>query len=224
MGVEYDIVSIGALSRNRMWNENEPRRAGHATTVLIQDSRKTILVDPGLPAEALAQRLDERTGLRLDQVDAVFLTNFRPVHRRGLAALSSATWLMAEGEIVAMQAHLAEMAAHAADSPDQVRVLIREEQSLLSRIRPADDKLTPAVHLFPTPGVTPGAAGLLLAAPTHTIVVAGDAVISRAYYEAGRVFEQVASVEEAQQSFAEIIEIADEVVPGHDNAFRVRAR
>ena len=220
VGVEYDIVSIGALSRNRLWGETEARRAGHATTTLIRDANTSILVDPGLPAEVLAQRLDERAGLRPEQIEVVFLTNFRPVHRRGLAAFAKATWLMHESEISAMKAHLGEIERRS-EAGDDVRRLVREELALLSRIQAADDKLTPAVHLFPTAGVTPGAAGLLLAAATHTVVVAGDAVISRGYFEVGRVFEQVSSVEEAQESFREILEIADEVVPGHDNAFRV---
>jgi len=224
MGVEYDIVSIGALSRDRLRNENEAKRAAHATTTLVRDGKTAILVDPGLPAEPLVQRLDERAGLRPEQIDAVFLTNFRPVHRRGLAAFPSATWLMHEPEILAMRAHLEEIERRAAGAADDVRRLVREEMSLLSRIRIAEEKLTASVHLFPTPGVTPGAAGLLLAAATHTIVVAGDAVISRGYYETGRIFEQVSSVEDAQASFREIVEIADEVVPGHDNLFRVVGR
>lgn len=223
MGVEYDIVSIGALSRNRLWDESEPRRTGHATTTLVRDAKVVLLVDPGLPAEVLAQRLDERSGLRPEQVEAVFLTNFRPLHRRGLAAFSRATWLMHEPELTAMKAHLAEVERHS-EAGDDVRHLVREEAALLARVQPARDKLTPAVHLFPTPGVTPGAAGLLLAAATHTVVVAGDAVISRGYYQAGRVFEQVSTVEDARESFREIVEIADEVVPGHDNAFRVSGR
>ncbi|GMV97461.1 MAG: MBL fold metallo-hydrolase [Phycisphaerae bacterium] len=223
MSIEYDVVSIGALSRNRLWNETQPRRAAHATTTLIRDGRTTILVDPGLPAEALTQRLDERTGLRPEQIEAVFLTNFRPAHRRALERYASASWLMHEAEIAAVRAHLDEMELRP-DVEDDVRRLIGQERALLSRIRPAPEKLTPGVHLFPTAGVTPGAAGLLLALPARTVVIAGDAVISRAYYEAGRLFEQAACVEEAREAFVELTEIADEIVPGHDNAFRVFGR
>lgn len=223
MGIEYDIVSIGALSRNRLWGENEPRRAGHATTTLVRDTKAMILIDPGLPPEVLAQRLEERTGLRPEQIEAVFLTNFRPLHRRALPVFSAATWLMHEPELAAMKAHLAEIERHS-EAGDDVRRLVREEQALLARIQPAGEKLTPSVHLFPTLGVTPGAAGLLLAAPTQTVVIAGDAVISRGYYQAGRVFEQVSSVDEAREALGEILELADEIVPGHDNAFRVTGR
>ena len=32
-----------------------------------------------------------------------------------------------------------------------------------------------------------------------------------------QVYEQVAMIEEARKSFADIIEVADEIIPGHDN-------
>ncbi len=80
-----DVVSIGTLSRNRIWNEPEPVRTPHATTTLIRTGKRRIIVDPGLPAQALSARLFERTGLRPDQIDTVFLTNFRPAHRAGLS-------------------------------------------------------------------------------------------------------------------------------------------
>jgi glyoxylase-like metal-dependent hydrolase (beta-lactamase superfamily II) len=102
--------------------------------------------------------------------------------------------------------------------------LVRDERELLKRIRPVDEKLTPQVHLYPTEGVTPGAAGLLLTEPARTIVIAGDAVVTQAYFEAGRVFEQVSDLEQARASLQDIYEVADEVVPGHDNAFRVPGR
>jgi glyoxylase-like metal-dependent hydrolase (beta-lactamase superfamily II) len=224
MEVDYCIVSIGALSRNRMWNETSPKRTSHATTALIRDENTTILVDPSLPAELLVQRLDERAGIGPAQVDAVFLTNFRPVHRRSLMQFDRATWLLHEPEMVAMQAHLAEVRERLGDQEEDVERLVADETALLGRCRPAPEKLTSRVNLFPAPGVTPGSAGLLLASASQTVVVAGDAVLTKAYYEAGRVFEQAADVSAAQESFADIMEIADEIVPGHDNVFRVFGR
>ena len=120
---------------------------------------------------------------------------------------------------------LAEMAGQAEPHTDsEVKRLIRQEQSVLARVETASEKLSRQVHLFPAPGVTPGSAGLLLALPARTVVVAGDAVVTRDYYEAGRVFEQAAVVADAQESFCDIAEIADEIVPGHDNVFSVIGR
>lgn len=228
MGLSYSVISIGALSRNRLWGEQEPKRTAHATTTVIWSGTTTILVDPALPAEVLMYRLDERTGLKPEQIDVVFLTTFRPVHRRSLAMFGQATWLMHEPEIEATRDHLADMnvrleeAGEAAE--DEVVRLVREERELLKRIGSANDKLTPQVHLYPTAGVTPGAAGLLLTEPSRTIVIAGDSVVTQGYFEAGRVFEQVSDLEQARASLQDIYEVADEVVPGHDNAFRVPGR
>ena len=93
-----DIISIGTLSRNRLWNENEQVRTPHATTSLTRCEKRNILVDPGLPPMILGARLFERTGLRLQQIDTVFLTNFRPAHRAGLSAFGKAKVLILEIE------------------------------------------------------------------------------------------------------------------------------
>jgi hypothetical protein len=93
-----------------------------------------------------------------------------------------------------------------------------DELALLERTQPALDNLSPLVSLFPSPGATPGTCGLLVSA-LRTIVVAGDAVVSREHYEAGRVFERCWNADLARQSFAEIVELAEAIVPGHDNIF-----
>src|SRR5262245_24268660 len=107
--VRLDVISIGALSRNRLWGENQPVRTAHATTSLIRGSNRNILVDPGLPAPAIAARLFERTGLRTEQIDTVFLTNFRPSHRAGLGAFERAKVFIHEREQEVIGAHLRAM-------------------------------------------------------------------------------------------------------------------
>lgn len=223
MGLRYRIISIGALSRNRLWGETEPRRFPHATTTLIQNGVETILVDPSLPDEVLAQRLEERSGLTPDKIQAVFLTTFRPVHRRGLGLFTNASWLMYQPEIEAVRRHLDEMTARTSQGAGdaELRKLLEEERSLLNRFEPARERVARQVDLFPAVGASPGCAGLLLAMAAQTTVIAGDAIISQDYYEAGQVYEQAVMVEQARASFADIIEVADEIVPGHDNVFRV---
>jgi len=235
MGLSYTVVSIGALSRNRFWGETEPRRPAHATTTLVRDENTLILVDPALPDTVLAQRLDERTGLQPGRIDVVFLTSFRPVHRRGLGLFPDATWVMYELEIEAVREHLDQLSSSLGHSPagpggshgveqSEVGELIGQERAILKRIGKADDKLTRRVHLFPSTGVTPGSAGLLLTEASRTVAIVGDAVISRDYFEAGRVYEQVYDLEAAQGSFRDVVEIADLVIPGHDNLFVVAGK
>jgi len=186
---------------------------------VVRDAGKVILVDPSLPAELLEFRLFERTGLKPDQVDAVFLTSWRPVHRRALELFSEADWLIWQPEREAMQEHLEGLIASAESSGQEPDRLVKQELRLLARCKDAPEKITPHVHLFPCPGVTPGSAGLLLALPLATVVIAGDAVISREYFEHGRVYEQCHDVKQAQGSLADILEVADQIVPGHDNLF-----
>ncbi|MGQ9648947.1 MAG: MBL fold metallo-hydrolase [Phycisphaerae bacterium] len=223
MSMQYRVISIGTLSRNRFWGETEPKRFPHATTTLIWADNETILVDPSLPAEVLAQRLEERSGLKPDQIQAVFLTTFRPIHRRSLSLFSAATWLMYRPEIEAVQAHLNEMRERAQQGPEdpELTKLLDQEESLLARIEAAPEHLTAQTHLFPAVGATPGSAALLLALPTQTTVIAGDAIVTQEYFAAGQVYEQVAMIQAARKSFEDILEVADEVVPGHDNVFRI---
>lgn len=217
MTVSFDVISIGCLSRNRFWQEQQPVRTPHATTTVIRSEGKAILVDPSLPGEMLAHRLNERTGLKPDQIDVVFLTTFQPVHRRGLTVFDDATWLMHEPEIAAYRDHLAGLLNADEGADAEQEQLIRDELALLERVSPAPDKITQHVHLFPTPGVTPGSCALLVVPPTATIAIAGDVVINRDYLEHGRAFERCTDAEQAVESLREILEIADQIVCGHDN-------
>jgi hypothetical protein len=54
--VRVDIISIGTLDRNRLWGETQSVRTAHATTTLIRTSKRSILIDPGLPSAALGAR------------------------------------------------------------------------------------------------------------------------------------------------------------------------
>jgi len=216
--VRVDIISIGTLSRNRLWNEAEPRRTPHATTTLVRSGDQHILIDPGLPAPALGARLFERTGLSPDRIDTVFLTNFRPAHRAGLALFARATVLMHEVEQQSVRQHLERLIDQA--PPDDIdRKTMQDELALLERIAPADDKLAPAVDLFPLFGYTPGQSGLLISAPTATILIAGDAVPTQEHFLAGQVLPDAYDIRAAQEAMREVYEIADQIVPGHDNIF-----
>ncbi len=56
MAVEYTIISIGTLSRNLLWDESARIRTAHATTTLVSDGKRRILVDPSLPGQILEAR------------------------------------------------------------------------------------------------------------------------------------------------------------------------
>ena len=106
------------------------------------------------------------------------------------------------------------------DAPDdEVRAILQREVALLQRCEPAPDKLAEGVDLFPLYGFTPGTCGLLLSHPSRTTLVAGDAVPTVEHLEHGRVLRGGFDLEAAQESLKEAIEIAEVIIPGHDNVF-----
>jgi glyoxylase-like metal-dependent hydrolase (beta-lactamase superfamily II) len=213
-----DIISIGTLSRNRLWNESAAVRTPHATTTLIRVGKRSVLVDPGLPAQALGARLYERTGMTPDQIDTVFLTNAHPAHRGGLSLFTKAKVLIHELEQLASVAQLQRM-IDGAPEEDIDRAVMQRELQLVSSFKIAEDKLADHVDLFPLFGYTAGTCGLLVTTALTSTLIAGDAVPTLDHFLAGQVLPESFDIKAAQESMAEVYEIADLVVPGHDNLF-----
>ena len=176
-------------------------------------------MDPSLPAQLLEARLFERTGLKPQAVTDVFLTNWRPVHRRGLELFSKARWYMHGAEIEAAGDALAAVRDRAQRTGEPMDSLVEQEEALLKRVTEPPDELAEGVDLFPLAGYTPGQCGLLVSQPTSTIVVAGDAVPTAGHFAAGQVFQDCWDLTKAKESLLEMYEIADLIVPGHDNIF-----
>jgi glyoxylase-like metal-dependent hydrolase (beta-lactamase superfamily II) len=219
--IHFDIISIGTLSRNILWKESRPVRTPHATTTLIRAGKRNILVDPGLPAQVLNARLFERAGLRGEQIDTVFLTNFRPAHRGGLALFSNAKVYLHELEQEFVRQSIDGLLAELPDEDDDTdRLRLSRDLELLETCLPAPEQLDKGVDLFPLFGYTPGTCGLLLALPTSTVLIAGDAVPTQEHFLAGQVLPDPANLQAAKESLQEVYDIADTIVPGHDNVFQ----
>lgn len=216
--IRLDVISIGTLSRNRLWNESERTRTAHATSTLIRTEKRTILVDPGLPPAALGARLYERTGLKPEAIDTIFLTNFRPAHRAGLSLFPHAKKLIQENEQQAAAQQLQQLIDGAPEA-DLDRKMLLGELALLESLGAADDKIATGIDLFPLFGYTAGTSGLLVAAPAYTALIAGDAVPTQDHFLAGQVLPDSQDIAAAQESMGEVYEIADMIVPGHDNLF-----
>jgi glyoxylase-like metal-dependent hydrolase (beta-lactamase superfamily II) len=218
MSARVDIISIGTLSRNRLWNETEVVRTPHATTSLIRVGKRDILVDPALPPPILNARLQERTGLKPDQIDTIFLTNSRPSHRGGLSIFPKAKIFIHELEQEFIRQDLERLIEQAPEE-DVDRAHFEAELKLIETFQTADDKLVPGVDLFPLFGYTPGNCGLLVTSATTTLLIAGDAVPTLDHFLAGQVLPDSRDIAAAQESMREVYEIADLIVPGHDNIF-----
>lgn len=215
--MDYRIISIGTCSRNRLWGETSEVRTTHATTTLVDDDGKRILVDPSLPAPMLEAKFFERTGKRLADVTDVFLTTLRPTHRRALSELAHARWWVSQPELDAYRQHLEGLIESGERLEQEDVAAVRKDLELLAKCQPAPERFASQVQLYPLPGPSVGSAGLVLTPATRTIVIAGDAVLTADHFQAGQVWEGCADTEAAQESLQDLYEVADVIVPGHDN-------
>ena len=94
---------------------------------------------------------------------------------------------------------------------------IEAELRVVRRFQPAPEKFADQIHVYPLAGASPGSAGLLLTPPTQTILIAGDAAITRDHIEAGQIWQGCVDIEQAMETFADVLEVADMVICGHDN-------
>lgn len=217
MSIEYKVISIGALAQNRLWGESAPARTSHATTTLVEEGEKLILVDPSLPATALAARFNERTGKTLQDVTDVFCTTLRPVHRRAVEALPQAKWWCGEQELETYRDYLKGLADSAGRLSAEDEARIKGELKVVDKFRPCPDELARQVQLYPLTGSSAGAAGLLLAPATLTVVIAGDAALTSEHVQRGQIWEGCFDTEAALKSLEDMLEVADVIIPGHDN-------
>ena len=209
--IRWHILSIGHLSRNKFWGESDEQayRAPLCTSTLLQHEGRTIVVDPSYKAAEMVRVLDQRTGLKPEAVDTVFLTHFHGDHRVGLTAFPNARWRMAAPDIASWTAQVAP------GSP---------EQQLLLRFEAVTNELTPGITLLPTPGHSTTHTSLVFTSDGLRVVVAGDAVMTRDFFAARDVYFNTVDRVAAVQSISAIAELADLVVPGHDNYFLNRRR
>ena len=217
MTLEYSVISIGTLATNRLWGESHPVRTSHATTTLVVEGKRWILVDPSLPAPALAARFFERTGKKLDVVTDVFCTTLRPVHRRSVEALPQAKWWVNGPELEGYRDHLQTLMDTAQRLNPEDAVLVQSDLKITEKFKPAPDKFADTVSLYPLAGPSFGSAGLLLTPQTSTVLIAGDAALTAEHVSRGQVWEGSADREAALQSLQDLLELADMIIPGHDN-------
>ena len=217
--MDLRVISIGTLAAHPLWGEKSQARTGHATTTLVHSGDRAILVDPGLPEQALLARLAERANLAPAAITDIFLTSFKPDVRRAIGAFPAAQWWIHEVERETVGVTLAKRLKDLVHEPpdDPVRRALEQDVAVLARCKPAPDRVAPHVDIFPLPGVTPGLCGLIIAEPRRTALICGDAVPTVEHLDQGKVLNGAVDVERAKQSFAEAVEIADVLVLGRDN-------
>ena len=218
--MDFKVISIGALAANPLWNERAPARTGHATTTLITSGKLKILVDPGLPEQALTARLSERANLRPSDITHVFLTSFLPDTRRAITAFPDATWWISSTEretIGGLIATKLKQMMEGGDYDDTLRKALETDVAILKKFQPAPDHLADRVDLFPLHGITPGLSGLILSGERFTTLITGDAIPTQEHLDSGTLLPAVAEADKAKASFEEAIEVADLLILGRDN-------
>ena len=200
----WRVLCIGNLSMNKFWGEDAPRRAPHSTSVLIEVGGVCIVVDPSWPPDQMAEIIDRRRGIRPDDVDFVFLTHRHGDHLAGLEAFGSCKRLIGARELELWRKEQA-----------------GREEALSESFHPAQELLPSEIELLPTPGHTPGHASLKLEAGGLRVVIAGDAVMTREFFEADEPFHNAVDVAQSVESIRLVRREADVIVPGHDNSFLV---
>jgi len=205
--VRVDVIAIGSLARNKYWNEKAAARQEYATATLVRSGKTAVLVDPGWPADVLRSALLYRAGLGPQAVTHVFVTHLDAAHFMGIGLFEKARWWAYDEELRYADA----------EWPPEA-----PGRKVLARLAPAPEKFAPGIDLYPTFGHTPGHASVLVYTATSSTVIAGDAVLTREHFERGDLGEGPWDLEKAKVSFQDIVEIADTIVPGHDNLFTCR--
>lgn len=197
----WDIITIGNISRNRYWGESDDKayRSGICTCTLVtlRDGTR-LLVDPSLKeAEAMAAELDRRTGVKLSEVTAVFLTHEHGDHHFGLKHFPDARWLAAPPVVEALNA----------------------SGQYTKTVEAAEGRLFDAIDILHTPGHTLTHHSLRFDCEGYSVVIAADAAMTRDFWRDRRGYFNSADFDLAARTIDHLKMVADIVIPGHDNYF-----
>ena len=198
----WDLITMGNLSRNRYWGDDEskPARPTLCTTTLITGTGFRLLVDPSVASpDGMARELNRRTGLTLDDITAIFITHEHADHVAGLANFPKPPWYASA----------------------QTAEVLNQGNRFPKRIEAAPKTLFDAVEAVPTPGHTRGHHSLRFQCDGKWIVVAGDAVATLDFWRDRRSFYNAVDPEQGSRTMDAIAKMADIVAPGHDNYFLV---
>jgi len=202
---EFHILTIGHFSRNLFWGEDQTKayRDAVCTSTLIRgEKNKNIVVDPSRPAELMSEILFNRSGLRPDAVDCVFLTHAHGDHYVGIECFEKAAWYMGAAELEAMK-----------NSGDP------RDRELAKRIRPAEPGFAQGIEPILLPGHTSGTTGLIFDTREGRAVICGDAVMTRDYFNARAGHFNQTDKNKTAKSIELLAKSADIIVPGHDIYF-----
>jgi glyoxylase-like metal-dependent hydrolase (beta-lactamase superfamily II) len=196
----WDIITVGNLSRNQYWGEANDKavRKVLCTCTFISGDGFRLLVDPSeADAADMARELDRRTGLKLQDINAAFVTHDHADHWPGLAHFSDARWMAGPG----------------------VAEILNKSGKLAGHVEPVTGDLFEGIKVLPTPGHTPSHHSLRFDCDGLSVIAAGDAIATRDFFRARQNFYNAVDPKQGVATMNKIAELADLIIPGHDNYF-----
>lgn len=202
MRISFTQLNIGCLSRNRYWGELDTQayRTAKCTSTLISCPEGYLLVDPGVKWEEMKSLLDERCGVDIADVHTVFFTHLHGDHRVDALRYESARLITSQTEI-----------------DDLARQ--GENEELLQRLEPAEEELFPGIRVVSLPGHTKGCSGLAFETEEGPVLIAGDGVMTRDFFNDESGYFNSWNQEEVAKTIKEIKKRYRIIVPGHDIQF-----
>jgi len=193
-------LNIGQLSRNKFWGEDEhaPRRSALCVSSLLWHEDTLLLVDPCMPFEKMGELIFNRTGRRVREVTAVFFTHPHGDHTVDVLRYEGADLYIAPGA-----------------EGDWINSPFWE------RFRPLPAELLPGVESVLLPGHTVASAGLTFNWLSGRAIIAGDAVMTRDFFESEVGYFNSSDFAVASETIRKIKAEFDFVIPGHDMLFPV---
>jgi glyoxylase-like metal-dependent hydrolase (beta-lactamase superfamily II) len=200
---EFHVLTIGQFSRNKYWGELDTQayRDAICTSTLVK-GKPTIIVDPSLPPDEMAKVLYNRTGLRPDAVDIVFLTHSHGDHYVGIELFETAHWYISGIDLDAMK------------KTGNPRVL-----GLTKKLEACGPGLIEGVEFISIPGHTIGTTGILFDTIDGKTCICGDAVMTRDFFINRQGYYNSVDFGESSESIKKMAGLADIIVPGHGNYF-----
>jgi len=197
---QWDIITIGNLGRNRYWGESEEKshRDTICTCTLIRGDGFCILTDPSIADEKkMASELERRTGLKPSDIKTVFLTHEHADHFYGIKNFPDAKWIAAPA----------------------VAEIINKSGQLPRTIEGSTEILFDTIKVIPTPGHTYAHHSLVFDCDGLRIVIAADSIMTKDFFRERKGYFRSVDLKLATETINMLAEMADIIVPGHDNCF-----
>ena len=197
---QWDLISIGNLSRNRYWGESDDKAYRNAicTSTLVRGEDFTLIVDPPYGDEdQMCSELFRRTGLQQSDIGTVFLTHEHGDHIVGAKHFPDAQVIAAP----------------------LVADILNQSGKAGPQVAAADATLFGCIDVIHTPGHTTTHHSLRFDWNGHSVLIAGDAAMTRDFWRERRGYFNSVDFEAATATIEKLANAADVIVPGHGNFF-----